>query len=107
MKIARNILAASIVAATIVVGGAAGAVPWAGFTADNNNLDPLTDETGFPIFGFNIAYAGNTPAAVKHFVAGLNATQKRSVALGCNQVLRDPDMAGNTTVFQFCRNLRS
>ncbi len=100
-----------IFAATAVVAGlatsAAMAEPWKGFAASEATGDPLTDETGVPIFGFNIGFAGNTTAAVKHFVAGLNATQKHSVQVGCNEVLRDPALSGNTTVFAFCRNLRS
>ncbi len=106
MNTMRMIFAASAVVAGLAT-SAALAEPWKGFVGSEDTGDPFTDESGVPIFGFNIAFAGFTPAAVKHFVAGLNAQQKHSVKIGCNQVLRDPAYSQNTTVFDFCRNLRS
>jgi hypothetical protein len=103
MKPMRTVIAATVLAVGMSAGAAmaAPAFPGGGFT------DTFEEDSGFAIFGFNIAFAGNTPAAVKHFVAGLNATQKRSVQIGCNAVLRDPSLAQSATVFDFCRNYRS
>lgn len=102
MKTTRAVFVAGVLAAAMLAGAARAETPYVpgGFT------DTFDEDSGFAIFGFNIAFAGNTPAAVKHFVAGLNATQKHAVQIGCNEVLRDPGTQ-NATVFDFCRNLRS
>jgi hypothetical protein len=70
-------------------------------------MDPATDESGALIFGFNIAFAGNTPAAVQNFIAGLTPEQQQSVVAGCNEVKRDASLATNFTVVQFCHNALS
>jgi hypothetical protein len=73
-------------------------------TPADTSLDPQKDETGFRIFGFNVAFAGNTPSAVQNFVAGLSPDQQQRVQTGCGEVLSDAGMASNFTVVQFCRN---
>ncbi|MEJ0013838.1 MAG: hypothetical protein WDM94_14740 [Bauldia sp.] len=107
MNTMRMIFAASAVVAGLAT-SAALAEPWKGFVGSEDTGDPFTDESGVPIFGFNIAFAGvHAGGGECTYVAGLNAQQKHSVKIGCNQVLRDPAYSQNTTVFDFCRNLRS
>jgi hypothetical protein len=106
MKTTRSIIAVTAVAVGLA-NGTAMAGPFSGFVGMDEQVDPFTEDSGFAIFGFNIAFAGNTPEAVKHFVAWLNATQKHSVQVGCNEVLRSSPVSVNSTVFEFCRNYRS
>jgi hypothetical protein len=78
-----------------------------GFTTQGDSMDPYLDETGFSLFKVNIAFAGNTPEAVKHFYAGLKKGQQHSITVGCREVLSDNAYLQNTTVWAFCRNLRA
>lgn len=72
-----------------------------------SSVTPATDETGFQIFGFDIAYAGNTPEAVRNFVDGLTPQQQQAASTGCSEVLSDASLAANATVVSFCKNLNS
>ncbi len=101
MKITRATLALSV-AALLTLGSSAMAVQ-----PNSNVFDPTLDETGFQTFGVNIAFAGNTPEAVKNFVAGLTPDQQQRISTGCGDVLSDATMARNFTVTSFCKNLNS
>jgi hypothetical protein len=106
-------LVEGLVAASLLVGisGLAPAVALAdgmtGFTQQGDTMDPILDETGYSLFRVNVAFAGNTPAAVRHFYAGLTGAQRHSIDVGCREVLSDGAYAVNTTVTMFCRNLRT
>jgi hypothetical protein len=76
-----------------------------GFTTQGESMDPYLDETGFSLFKVNVAHAGNTPAAVKQFYAGLAKGQQHSLTVGCREVLSDGAYRQNLTVTMFCRNL--
>jgi hypothetical protein len=78
-----------------------------GFTTQGESMDPYLDETGFSLFHVNVAYAGNTPAAVKQFYAALKPGQKHSIDVGCREVLADHAYGQNLTVTMFCRNLKA
>ncbi len=106
MKMSHGTLALSF-AALLALGTSAMAVepdPIPTTVTPDASLDASTDTTGFRTFGFSIAFAGNTPDAVKNFVAGLTPDQQRSVNVGCASVLDDASMASNTTVVSFCHN---
>jgi hypothetical protein len=106
-------LVEGLVAASLFAGAVAFASPvaladgMAGFTHQGDTMDPILDETGYSLFRVNVAFAGNTPAAVRHFYAGLTGAQRHSIDVGCREVLSDGAYAVNTTVTMFCRNLRS
>ncbi|HVY21553.1 MAG TPA: hypothetical protein VHA70_15940 [Bauldia sp.] len=114
MKTAHQTLALSV-AALLTFGTAAMAIePQPDTTASSStagtaqyDMDAQTDQTGFSLFGFDIAVAGNTPAAVQEFIAGLTPAQQHSVDVGCSYAFSDAAMAPNTTVMQFCRNATS
>jgi hypothetical protein len=107
MKTSHGTLALSL-AALLALGTSAMAVePQPSDTSSTTTMDPATDETGFQIFGFNIAFAGNTPDAVKNFVSGLTPDQQQSASVGCGEVLSDSTLSFNTTVVSFCKNLNS
>ncbi len=100
------------IAALMVAAGVAGVQPvladgLGGFTTQGDSMDPYLDETGFSLFKVNVAFAGNTPAAVKHFYAGLTKGQQHSITVGCREVLSDNAYLQNTTVWAFCRNLHA
>jgi hypothetical protein len=102
----RNHTIAALSLAALLAGGtAAMALPVETVsTQSDTSLDPQKDETGFRIFGFNVAFAGNTPGAVQNFIAGLSPEQQQRVQTGCGEVMSDAGMASNFTVVQFCRN---
>jgi hypothetical protein len=104
MKRTHAIIALSL--ATLLSGGTAALAlnPQPVSTQSDPSLDPQTDETGFRIFGFNVAFAGNTPASVQKFISTLPPQEQQQVQTGCGEVLNDAGMASNFTVVQFCRN---
>jgi hypothetical protein len=109
MRSAHKTLALSV-AALLTLGTAAMAIepPPPTTTQDANApVLPEMDPSGFTFFGFDIEGAGNTPDAVKSFIAGLTPEQQRNVDVGCSNVLSDPSLATNTSVVQFCHNAMS
>lgn len=93
------IYALSLVAA-LAMGGSALAANGAATDTGSAN------DTGMASLGVDITSAGNTPAAVHSFVAGLSTDQQSGIKNGCQQIAANPTNA-SPKVVTFCDNLNA
>ena len=98
-----SIYALSLVAA-LAIGGSALAenVTTNGSSPDSNSAN----DTGMATLGLDITGAGNTPADVHSFVAGLSTDQQSGIKNGCQSIATNPTNA-NPAVVSFCQNLNA